>query len=249
MSGREAVKNLRERGMLPTPKDHGPTVRMVGLVLIAFVVGGGAVYGGAKLLSGGSRAVAPVETKQQVAVVAEIPTLTEAELERCGAAYRERFRSEYEDAEMAMMSGDFSAVAEGGAAPPMATEVICMAEIKPERLCDEEQRNLFVARVNEYLEQSMFLSAIAEATDFSTNVYIPVFTGVDHEGTDIINSMTEGARTRMANGHQQVAAELRRLVERGYMEEGDFGAFMGFGVPLIIQKMLKGVEPGPSACA
>lgn len=247
MSGREAVKNLRERGMVPAPKDHGPTIRMIALVLVAFVVGGGAVFGGAKLLSGGGPAAAKATT-QQVALVTEIPTFTESDLSRCKAAYREQFRAERADAEEALMKGDFSGTGSGAVAP-MAAEIICMAEIKPERFCDEEQRKLFVASVNEYLEQAMFISAIAEATDFSTNVYMPMFTGVDHEGTDIINSMTKGVRNRMVVAHQKVASEIRQLVERGYMKEGDFGAFMGFGVPLIIQNMLKGVEPGPSVCA
>lgn len=233
--------------MPQAPKDYGPTLRMAGLVVVAFLVGGGGVYGAAKLMSGGGSP--PVDTPvQQVALVTEIPTFTDADLESCKQEYRRQFREEQKAGEDAMLDGTFNGSSGSGAVAPMAAQIVCMAEVKPERFCDPEQRAVFVGAVKEYLEQAMFISAIAEASDFSVNVYMPMVAGIDHEGTDVINNMTKGVRSRMMVAHQKVATELRELVGRGLLREEDFSAFMGFGVPEMVKRMLEGAEPGPSAC-
>jgi hypothetical protein len=252
MSGKEAVRSLRERGLQPARPDFGPTLRMVGLVLVAFIVGGGAVYGGAKFLAGPPRpAQAAVPA---VAMVTEIPAFTNTDMAVCDKAYDRHFQSERDAHEQAMLEGQIVASGGSGAVGPMGARLRCLAATKPERFCDPEQRAVFVAAVKEYIEQAIFISAISEATDFSMNVYMPmVATATDTEkympDTSIITDMTKGVNERMADAHKKVAASLRKLVEEGYLREEHFGTFMGFGVPMIVTKMLKGAVPGPSVCA
>lgn len=253
MSGKEAVRNLRERGLQPAKPDLGPTLRMIGLVVLAFVVGGGAVYGGAKLLGGGTPR--PAQTSvPAVELVAEIPTFTNTDLAVCNKAYERHFQSEQDAQKAAMMDGQIIPTSGSGSVGPMGARLRCLAATKPERFCDPEQRAVFVAAVKEYIEQALFISAISEATDFSMNVYIPAVvsaTGTEKymPDTSIITDMTKGVNARMADAHKKVAASLRKLVEEGYLREEHFGAFMGFGVPMIVTNMLKGAVPGPSVCA
>lgn len=253
MSGKEAVRNLRERGLQPAKPDLGPTLRMIGLVVLAFVVGGGAVYGGARLFGGGSPGQAPTAVPQ-VALVADIPKFTDTDLAVCNRAFDRKFQAEQDDQRKAMMDGQIMATGGSGAVAPMGARLRCLAATKPERFCDPEQRAVFVAAVKEYIEQAIFISAISEATDFSMNVYIPAVvsaTGTEKHmpDTTIITDMTKSVNERMADSHKRVAASLRKLVEDGYLREEHFGSFMGFGVPMIVTKMLKGAVPGPSVCA
>lgn len=262
MSGRETVKALRERGMQQAPTDFGPALRTIAFALVAFVVGGGAVFGGVKLFAGGGGpGPSPVSTPpsptgvEQVALVTDTPLWTATDERTCQMAFNAVVQAERDVQEKAMNDGQLMATGGSGSIAPMGAQVRCMANTKPERLCDPGQRAVFVAAVKTYVEQSIFIGAIAEATDFSTNVYIPAIaaaSGTDskeHEfGIGIVKDMTKSVGERMIASHKKVAATLRNLVERGYVREDDFGAFMGFGVPLMVKNMLKGVKPGPSIC-
>jgi hypothetical protein len=91
MSGKEAVRALRERGMQKPPTDFGPAMRTIAFALVAFMVGGGGVYGGVKLFSGGgapSPGTAPMATVEHVALVTSVPAWTAARsispVESCG---------------------------------------------------------------------------------------------------------------------------------------------------------------------
>jgi hypothetical protein len=262
MSGKEAVRALRERGLQQPPTDFGPALRTIAFALVAFVVGGGAVFGGVKLFAGGGgpgltppSAPAPAASVEQVALVTETPLWTPADERTCQMAFDSAAQAERDVQKKAMEEGQIMATGGSGSVAPMGAQVRCMATTKPERLCDPEQRAVFVAAVKAYVEQSIFIGAIAEATDFSMNVYIPAVAAAsgtkstEHEfGIGIVNDMTKSVGERMVASHKKVAATLRDLVERGYVREDDFGSFMGFGVPLMIKNMLKGVEPGPSIC-
>ena len=262
MSGRETVRALRERGMQQPPTDFGPALRTIAFALVAFVVGGGAVFGGVKLFAGGGgpspspvSAPAPTATVQQVALVTDTPLWTATDERTCQMAFDSAAQAERDVQKRAMEDGEIMATGGSGSVAPMGAQVRCMANTKPERLCNPEQRAVFVAAVKTYIEQSIFIGAIAEATDFSMNVYIPAVaaaSGTDskeHEfGIGVVNDMTKSVGERMMASHKKVAATLRNLVERGYVREDDFGAFMGFGVPLMVKNMLKGVKPGPSIC-
>ena len=256
MSGKEAVRALRDRGMQKPPSEFGPALRTIAFALVAFVIGGGAVYGGVKLFAGGpSPARGPVP-EMQVARVTEPPVWTEADDRRCVAAFNTQAQAERDVQQDAMDAGIMMPTGGSGSVAPMGAQLRCLAATKPERFCDPAQRAVFVAAVKTYVEQSIFIGAIAEATDFSMNVYTPAVVGMvsgidmrEHPGVDVVTDMTKSVGERMMASHKQVAATLRNLVERGYVREEDFGAFLGFGVPLMVQNMLKGVKPGPSICA
>ena len=259
MSGKEAVRALRERGMRKPPTDFAPLLRSVAFALVAFVVGGGAVFGGVKLFAGGSPSPTPgpstTATVHEVALVTETPLWTEADDRRCVAAFKAQAQAERDVQRSAMEAGTIMATGGSGSVAPMGAQLRCLAATKPERFCNPEQRAVFVAAVKTYVEQSIFIGAIAEATDFSMNVYTPAVVGMvsdvnmrDHPGVDIVNDMTKSVGERMTASHKKVAATLRSLVEGGYVRQEDFGAFLGFGVPLMVQNMLKGVKPGPSIC-
>ncbi len=260
MSGKDAVRALRERGMQKPPTDFGPMLRTIAFALVAFVIGGGAVYGGVRLFAGGPPPTprpALAAGVQQAALVTDAPLWTEADERRCVAAFNAQVQAEKDVQRQAMEAGEIMATGGSGSVAPMGAQVRCLATTKPERFCNPEQRAVFVAAVKTYVEQSIFIGAIAEATDFSMNVYIPAVTAATGTadngelafGTSIVNDMTNSVGERMLASHKKVAATLRALVEGGYLREEDFGSFMGFGVPLMIQNMLKGVEPGPSICA
>ena len=260
MSGKEAVRALRERGMQKPPTDFGPVLRTVAFALVAFIVGGGGVYGGVKLFAGGPSPApvstpAPAATVEEVALVTSIPLWTETDERTCQMAFTSMAKAEKDVQKRAMENGEIMATGGSGSVAPMGAQLRCLANTKPERFCDPEQRAILVASVKQYVEQSVFIGAIAEATDFSMNAYIPAIAAAsgtkstEHEfGIAIVNDMTKSVGERMVASHKQVAATLRGLVEGGYVREEDFGAFMGFGVPLMVKNMLKGATPGPSVC-
>jgi hypothetical protein len=252
---------LRERGMQQAPTDYGPALRTIAFALVAFVVGGGAVFGSVKLFASGGPGPSPnsappsAATVEQVVLVTDTPLWTATDERTCQMAFDSAAQAERDVQEKAMNEGQIMATGGSGSVAPMGAQVRCMANTKPERLCNPEQRAVFVAAVKTYVEQSVFIGAIAEATDFSMNVYSPAVIGIttgidmrDNPGVDIVNDMTKSVSERMIASHKKVAATLRHLVERGYVREDDFGAFMGFGVPLMVKNMLKGVKPGPSIC-
>jgi 3-oxoacyl-[acyl-carrier-protein] synthase III len=195
-------------------------------------------------------------TVEHVALVTSVPAWTDSDERSCQTAFDALVKAERDVQRKAMEEGEIMATGGSGSIAPMGAQVRCMAETKPERFCDPEQRKVFVAAVKTYIEQSVFVGAIADATEMSMNTYVPAIAAAagtkstEHEfGMGIVNDMTKSVGERMVASHKKVAATLRDLIEHGYMREEDFGVFMGFGVPLMVKTMLKGVKPGPSVCA
>ena len=144
MSGKEAVRALRDRGMQKPPGEFGPALRTVAFALVAFVIGGGAVYGGVKLFAGGpSPAPGPVP-EMQVARVTEPPVWTEADDRRCVAAFNAQAHAERDVQQDAMDAGIMMPTGGSGSVAPMGAQLRCLAATKPERFCDPAQRAVFV---------------------------------------------------------------------------------------------------------
>jgi hypothetical protein len=67
-------------------------------------------------------------------------------------------------------------------------------------------------------------------------------------GSAVHDMMKEDTIAVMRHYHKGVADGLKSLAQRGVITAGDFGAFMGYGVPKSITEILGGIEPTSRLC-
>jgi hypothetical protein len=131
--------------------------------------------------------------------------------------------------------------------PYLAGVVACKITTKADRFCDPTEKAALVALVNDYLARVGLVIAALKLEGTPMNL----MSGLGGEvaaGAEIHDMMVDDTISFMNVYHKDVANGLKSLARDGVITAGDFGAFMGFGVPPMVKEMLDGVEVTGHRC-
>ena len=96
---------------------------------------------------------------------------------------------------------------------------------------------------------TVFYTEDPEATTESDLAALQNLVGEMAAGRDIYNMEKEGTFALMRVYHARVAEALQSLVRDGVVTQGDFGSFMGMGVPSSVKDILKDVKAEQNICS
>ena len=132
--------------------------------------------------------------------------------------------------------------------PYFAAVVACKITTKADRFCDPTGKSALVALVNDYMARVGLVIAALKLEGAPLTMMSGMMGGEVAAGAEVHDMMVEDTVSFMSIYHKDVADGLRALARDGVITEGDFGAFMGMGVPPMIMEMLAGVGVTGNRC-
>jgi hypothetical protein len=237
MSARNMVRNLRDSGALDS-KPPGPSWTKTLLFFVSALAFGAVAYFGAiYALPGAMKAMQrkPVEVafakpmgEPQAAsgltATAKSDPFTREDHAAC-LRYAESVERQAQAAldrerEKNMFSLDMGT----DRIAKLSAQLICEAQTRPLRLCDEGERAGLVKHTHVYLDQVQAMLGMAGMAMNS-----PGFALVprQHEGAAIARSLTNQSVLRIRDHHRRVTAVFRDLATKGLISEADFGGIFG----------------------
>ena len=258
MSGRDLVRDLRSaEAPAPRQNSRGTIVDalIAGVAIIAVASLGycgyvawfspnAATAAAAVIATGPTPQPIPHAPKPTSAASDNDFAWTETDALRCQASGRAAAENPELPPE-AMLSQ--RSVTEGFAG--LATRVECQITSKIRRFCAPEGKAQLVALVLDYLDRRDLVILGMGVQGAPMTVMGELFGGEVAAGRDIYNIEKEGTFALMRVYHTRVAQGLQSLVRNGVVTEGDFGSFLGMGVPSSIKDILADVEPEQNICA
>ena len=245
MSGRDTVRQMRESGALQQRSSSG--LGFAALLVVLFAGSAGAFFGVKALMP----AAAQSTTAPQVVVAGVVPVATPVWTEQddfiCRNAMKEARKADAARVKRELADGGMMPATAAGMAQAGAL-VLCHASVKPERLCDLEQRVAFVATVRGYLDELMIQSAFLGASKVSLNGPISLMMGDQTGPVEIVGDGLDRTGQEFVRVHRRVVAKLRELAEQGLVTDADFGVLMGIGVPDQLKPAFANVKVTAPAC-
>lgn len=253
MSARNMIRNLRDSGALaskpPAPEWRSGAIFFVSALVFGALVYLGAVYalpGAMKLTERKAVAVAyakPAGAPVEVAAISPdakpFDRTDELACERYGAAARKRIDAELKKK---TIENPFVFNVGTGKIGWMSAQLICEAQTRPMRLCDDAERAHFVERSRPYFDEvATMVGILGGALNASALSLMP------HRPDEIVvaKSIGQTGMNQVADIHKKVAAAFRDLAARGLIAEDDFAGGL-FGAPDAVKVMfteLPAVEP------
>ena len=253
MSARNMVRNLRDSGALaskpPAPEWRASAVFFVSALVFGALVYLGAAYalpGAMKLVEKKPVAVAYARpgggAVQTAAVSPDAKPFTrtdELACERYGVAARKRINAEIKKK---LLDNPFALNAGTGKIGWMSAQLVCEAQTRPMRLCDDSERALFVERSKPYFDEVATMAGI-----FGGALDASAFSMMPHRADEIVaaKSIAQTGMKQVADIHKKVAGAFRDLAVRGLISEADFAGGL-FGAPDAVKAMftdLPAVQP------
>lgn len=237
MSGRDVVRDLRERGSLGKPARIGVSIDLL-LGVIAVIAIAACAYVG----FGALNKPQPPAVAQVVQANEQDTVWTEADTAKCRAAAtaaaNEEVPGELAMANQALTSGGFSS---------MATMLACRATTKIARLCDPAQKAMLVAEVNDYITR-LDLVVTGLNVQGGSIALIGGMLGVE-DPASAYDLSKDDTIAYLKIYHQRVVAGIQALAKAGLLSASDFGVFLGMGVSSTTGHMFEGIQPDHSVCA
>jgi hypothetical protein len=242
MSGRALVDLVRSDMPPPKPQKNGGGGGLDWLLAVVAIAAVGALgYFGFTHFFGVATPGPAAGTPMVAALVADA-AWTEDDTALC----EQKARAEARDARTNGPLSVNPSLAPGFAG--MATLLECRIETKSARFCDQSGKSALVAEVNDYLGK---IDVIVLALNVQ-GAPMKMLGGMNSEvamGSDIYELQMGATIEFMEAYHERVTGALKSLARDGIVTEGDFGSFMGMGVPPMIKKMFDGVTAERNGCA
>ena len=245
MSGRAAVRSLRESGTLAPSGRNGEAVTLMMIVLATFAIGCGAFFGIDWLI----KAVGPnTEKMPPLVLVADLGRTWTAE----DTASCEAYANAIDDQEAELRAG--AAVLLGnqigsGAFAREARRLDCYSNTKIARLCHGDARKTFVSLVDRYVTR---LDLMAVAMNLSSD-QMNLLAGVGGQEANLGAGVTDIGLAATVDYvkfyHADITASLRRLATKGLLSSNDFGVILGLGASPTIKHILDGITPVEAVCS
>ncbi len=254
MSGRDLVRGLRGADAQPPepPQRGGILDFLIGVVAIVAVASFGyfgyatwlaprAAQAHVKVAAPVGEPQMPIGRSDQAAVDADF-AWTSDDAARCKAAARAAADAPPPDDAVLVQRS----VTEGFAS--LATLVECNITSKVARFCGPEGKAQVVAAIHDYMDRMDFIVLGMGVQGAPMTLLGEVFGGEVAFGSAVYDMQKESTFSVMRVHHKKVVSAIRDLVRDGVVTQGDFGTFMGMGVPSEIKEMLKGIKAERNIC-
>lgn len=243
MSGRDLVSEMREGGRVPraTVSRGGVTELLMSLAVVLII--GTVSYLGVSLWLAAQGPPGPPPTMAQLASPHTKTGWTDADTAICELKARSATNAPLPD-EMLLAN---RSVTEGFSG--LSARLECYLTLKPTRLCSPEEKAAMIARVNDYLGR-VDLVYFGLGLQGAPMRLMGTMLGGEIEGGSAMYDMTKDDTIEfMVSYQKRVATALQKLAVDGIMTPGDFGGFLGMGVPEAITKIFAGVQPKRQLCS
>jgi hypothetical protein len=130
----------------------------------------------------------------------------------------------------------------------MASFVECNLTTKETRLCDPKAKAAVVAQVNDYLSRVDIITTGLHLQGAPMAVLGEMFGGEISAGSGIYDIEKDATLAYMKIYNDRIVVALRSLARDGLLQESDFGAFMGVGVPSSITAAIGKVTAERHVC-
>lgn len=255
MSARNMVRNLRDSGALagkrPVPEWRAGAVFFLSALVFGALVYLGAAHGLPSIMKLAERkpvAVAFAKPAGSTAAVAAISSdarpftrTDELACERYGAAARKKIDA---DLKKKMLANPFVFNVGTGRIGWMSAQLICEAQTRPMRLCDDSERAHFVERSKPYFDEVASMVGI-----FGGALNASTFSIMPHSKDEVAaaKSIGQTGMRQVADIHKKVAVAFRDLAVRGLISEADFAGGL-FGAPDAVKVMFNELPAIEGVC-
>jgi hypothetical protein len=245
MSGREIVNAMRARGNFAKPVR---TIGILDLVVAAVTVLalGCCCFLAINTIFRPTRPAGPAPVTVTASLDADA-LWTEQDAARCEASARQAAtRPDSAVADDAALG--IRAITDGGYAA-LATRMNCIASTKITRLCDPQQKEAFVAALNDYVGRFDLIVLGLGAQNGFVSLAGGMLGGEAEMGADVMDTQTQATLDYIDHYHARIVANLRQMARVELIRPEDFGAAFGIGASGTIVGILKDVVPTHNLCA
>lgn len=239
MSGREIVNAMRARGNFAKP---ARTIGIVDILIAGLTL---VALGFCCVLAMNSLFRPRIQALPPASITADA-LWTERDAARCEtAAHQAGTRPDAAIAEAAARG--IRSITDGGFAR-LATRMNCLASTKITRLCNPEQKQAFLAEMNDYVGRFDLIVLGLGAQNGMVNIAGGVLGGEAEMGAGVMDMQTEATLDYIDYYHARIANNLRQLARIELVSLDDFGGTFGIGASGTIMAMLKDVVPTHDIC-
>ncbi|MDB5505909.1 MAG: hypothetical protein JWR75_547 [Devosia sp.] len=247
MSGRAAVRSLRESGAFAPSSRNSEALTLVMIVFATFALGCGAFFGVSWMI----KAAGPSTQKMApLVMVADLSRIwTPKDTASCEVyANANNDRDEELRAGAAVLLGNQIA---SGAFAREARRLNCYASTKIARLCDGEERKIFVSLVDRYVTRLDLMAVAMNLTSDQMSLLAGVGIGGQEAklGTALYDMGLSATVDYVKFYHADITASLRKLATKGLLSSNDFGVILGLGASPTIKHILDNITPVETVCS